>query len=211
MNGEPFALRWRWWKHTWTFQAAHKPLCERFHHDVLRFGPLRLCRSCAALWGSFAATLCAAPLYTGLLNVWTGLATATLAALVIHASAPHRYREASRGRRDLLRGGAGALAALGVAHCFTASWPVGLLLLTGFAIAWRVMRRTRNEHHAATDACAGCPELGHPGICSGFREQAERIRAWEEEATDWLSRDVAKVRPQSADKTASLLSTRNGV
>lgn len=211
MSGEPFALRWRWWKHTWTFQAAHKPLCARFHHDVLRLGPLRLCRSCAALWGSFAATLCTAPLYAGLLNTVTGLAVAALAALVLYACAPRRYRAASRARRDLLRGGAGVLAALSLAHLFGPGWPVGLVLLAGLAAGWRALQRARRVLHQTGDICAGCPELDQPGICSGFHGQAEKIRAYEEEATDWLACDIAKARPSRADGPAALHGTRNEV
>ncbi|MDM8549357.1 hypothetical protein QUF72_04730 [Desulfobacterales bacterium HSG2] len=35
-------------------------------------------------------------------------------------------------------------------------------------------------------ACNGCPELGKGEICSGFRVQAENIRQFEDEATDFL-------------------------
>ena len=41
--------RVRWWQHAWTFDWAHKPLCERFGADVVRLGRLHLCRGCLAL------------------------------------------------------------------------------------------------------------------------------------------------------------------
>ena len=29
-----FVLAWLWWRHTYTFNVAHKPLCERFKQNV---------------------------------------------------------------------------------------------------------------------------------------------------------------------------------
>ncbi len=97
----PLYLRWLWWRHTWTFQAAHKPLCPRFHQDVLRVGPLRLCRSCTALYGSFALGVVAAPLYWTLLDTRIGLVVTALLLAIVVVSAPPVYRHASRPLRDV--------------------------------------------------------------------------------------------------------------
>ncbi|MCP4113548.1 MAG: hypothetical protein GY749_49825 [Desulfobacteraceae bacterium] len=35
-------------------------------------------------------------------------------------------------------------------------------------------------------ACDQCPEFGRQDICAGFRLQAEKIRLYENEATDFL-------------------------
>ncbi|MCP4346660.1 MAG: hypothetical protein GY795_14180 [Desulfobacterales bacterium] len=35
-------------------------------------------------------------------------------------------------------------------------------------------------------ACDRCPEFGRQDICPGFRFQAEKIRLYENEATDFL-------------------------
>ena len=38
-------------------------------------------------------------------------------------------------------------------------------------------------------ACDGCPDLGRGEICRGYRAQADRIRAYEAAAEDYLIRD----------------------
>ena len=38
-------MKWLWLRHSWTFNWAHKPLCERYARDVLRIGRFHVCRS----------------------------------------------------------------------------------------------------------------------------------------------------------------------
>ena len=40
-----------WLKHAYTFLWAHKPLCDKFAGDVLKLGPIHLCRSCVCAYG----------------------------------------------------------------------------------------------------------------------------------------------------------------
>jgi hypothetical protein len=40
-------------------------------------------------------------------------------------------------------------------------------------------------------ACDGCAELGAPGICSGYAQQAESIRAWRDRLEDDLNAEGA--------------------
>lgn len=186
MSTTPLYLRWLWWKHTWTFQGAHKPLCGRFHRDVIRMGPVRVCRSCSALYGSLALTLLAAPAYYGQLDAHAIAAASGALLGVVAASAPGVYQHVPRRGRDLLRSGLGILIGLVVVTLFTPLrfWAWGELAL--LAVAWQVYHRQRDRHRDEQDLCAGCPERGRPGICSGFAEQAVRLRAYEEAATDWL-------------------------
>lgn len=186
MAATPLYLRWLWWKHTWHFQAAHKPLCARFHQDVLRIGHLHLCRSCAALYGGLALALLLAPLYQQGLNGLWGVLVGLLLSGVVLASRPTHYRHANRSTRDGLRFALGVLVGVSVVMLTSPLWPLGLFQLSLLLVAWRCYQGLRHEHAQVNDGCTGCPELDQPGVCSGFRKQAAHIRAYEESATDWL-------------------------
>lgn len=181
-------LRWLWWKHTWTFQAAHKPLCGRFHQDVLRLGPLRLCRSCAAMYGAFALTLAVAAITGVRAVVFPGavILASTLAVAIL--SAPRLYHHSPRLARDLLRSASGFLAAQGLALLATSSWLYGTGTLTQLLSAWFIYHRMERETRCEEDLCAGCAEYGGDGVCSGYRYQAACLRAYEDGATTWLER-----------------------
>jgi hypothetical protein len=81
----------------------------------------------------------------------------------------------------------------------------------GLALAWKWTQQARRAQHGACDGCAGCPELVHSGICSGFREQAEHLRAYEEEATILLERDFVGKHLHTADGPGSLQNSRDRV
>jgi hypothetical protein len=191
----PLYLRWLWWKHTWTFQAAHKPLCARFHRDVLRLGPLHVCRSCTALYGSFALALILAPLYAAHWGAGAATAVSALLLAVVVASAPPVYRHASRLQRDFLRASLGTTGGISIALLFTPAWPWGAVNLAGLGLAWLAYRRLRDRRAEVHDACTGCDECGKKGVCSGFAQQATHLRAYEEAATDWLEQGVGHSRP----------------
>lgn len=186
MRAMPLYLRWLWWKHTWTFQAAHKPLCGRFHGDVIRLGSLRVCRSCAALYGSFLLALLASPLYIDALGMLAGATASGALMIVVAASHPAIYRRAPRVLRDGLRSTLGLLTGLCVVMLFSAAWPWGALQVAILGICRQLFQRQRDKHTRENDVCAGCAECGRGGICSGFAEQAVHLRAYEEEATEWL-------------------------
>ena len=186
MSATPFYLRWLWWKHTWTFQAAHKPLCGRFRRDVLRFGSLRVCRSCAALYSSIGVALLTAPMYYAHLSAQTAAMAGGILLAIVVASAPTPYQHAPRALRDVLRAGLGVLIGVAVVLLFTPMWLWGAGQLGVLALAWRAYHRQRDDHTNRHDLCEGCAECGRDGICSGFVEQASHLRAYEEAATDWL-------------------------
>lgn len=190
MATTPLHLRWLWWKHTWHFQAAHKPLCARFHRDVLRIGRLHLCRSCTALYGGLALSLLLAPFYHHWMTVPWAVTVSALLGMVILASGPARYRGASRLTRDILRSGLGVLVGLSVVMLTTPLWPLALLHVGLLVVIGRFYQGLRHAHGRNADGCAGCPERHQPGICAGFQKQAEYIRAYEESATDWLERTM---------------------
>jgi len=191
----PLYPRWLWWKHTWTFQLAHKPLCSRFHRDVLRLGSLRVCRSCAVMYGSFCVMILAALAVDVRSVMFPGVATWFTTLVVILLSAPASYRLASRYARDLLRGAAGMLAAQGALLLVSLEWPYGLGTIALLAGAWIVYYRMERKRARNIDACAGCAEQGVGGVCSGYRYQTSCLRRYEEDATVWLERQYARRGP----------------
>ena len=175
-------LKWLWLLHAYPFHWAHKPLCERFQQDVLRIGGVHLCRSCVLAYlglglaaaGSFFAHAWLQPRVSGLFIGW--------GAVTVLLSLPLWYKRWPRWFRDLLRFSMGAVLALWGYLLITGHWAVGCgggLALAAFWVFYRALRKKRKLH-----ACDGCPEFGQPKVCSGYTLQAERMRNFEEQATE---------------------------
>jgi hypothetical protein len=174
-------LKWLWFRHMAPVLFAHKPLCEHFARDVVHVGPWRMCRSCVCL---YAGVLVAAAIL-GVLHAWGGhvLSSPLLLGLpvVLGLSAPPIYRRMPRFVRDLLRFATGALVGVGGYLLLTGSWLPGLTCALVLLTAWRFYRSVRRS--SMTDPCVGCPDLKHQHICPGYAPQADRFRAYEEEAS----------------------------
>jgi hypothetical protein len=179
------ALRRLWWRHTYTFNLAHKPLCARFAHDVLRVGRVYVCRSCLLA--------CAGAVFTGLGLLCVGLPErrwlpvfyGSLAAVMV-LSYPPVYGLLHRLGRDVVRCGAGAVLALMATFFVAGHVGLGLLNVAVFAIGYLASRGAYRRWKL--DACDGCPEVGRGQVCSGYLRQADRIRAYESAAEDYLFR-----------------------
>ena len=175
---------WLWWRHTWWFQFAHAPLCERFAADVLQVGRWRFCRSCALLYTGGLATLIGLASMPAVHDAVPALAIA-LMAVILPLSYPPWYARLDRRTRDGLRFGAGVLLTLWLATGFVGSpllaTGIGALLLPIYLL----YRQQRARCHA--HACAGCHELDRVGVCSGYSLQARSIRAYCEQMEDRLN------------------------
>lgn len=165
-----------WWRHAWPYRWAHKPLCERFTHDVVRLGRLNLCRGCLALWSGV--------LGAGAL-AFAGIPTAKTAALILTIllptvailSHPSLHARWPRPVRDLLRASAGAAVPLAL-QALARGRPIeGLAAIGALGGVVALHRMRRAPQRAAM--CDGCPELDRPGICSGYRLQARATTAHE--------------------------------
>ncbi len=176
--------KWLWLSHVYPFYWAHKPLCQRFRRDVLRIGRLHLCRSCTMVYAGVAlgVLLCAVfhePLRDAAPALFAALAAATLA-----LSCPVWYGKWTRPVRDALRGMTGATIALAGYLLISGSLLPGLIGLVALGLTWKAYQALRGSHQPK--ACAGCPQLREDEICPGFALQAERIRQYEQKATDLL-------------------------
>jgi len=167
-----------WLRHAWFFHWAHKPLCEPYREDVLRLGKLRLCRGCTGLWFGVLGSAVALVAVTGQVDALV-LPWALVFCAVATLSFPAWHGRWPRPVRDLLRFTSGALVPVPLAWAFTGSTVTGLLALGSLLGTYALHAHLRKDHRLAK--CGACPELGR-GICSGYAEQSEAIRAWEEGA-----------------------------
>lgn len=175
-------LRWLWHRHTYWFNWAHKPLCERFRRDVIRFRSVYLCRSCLMLWcGTFAALAFSIAEWTPG-NVVSGI----VCTVILLFSFPKTYKKLPRAVRDLLRFLLGFTMASCVLMIFRGQYLHGISYLAVLFVFWKIYRRQRRV--TKLKACVGCPEFKTESVCTGFRFQAECLRQYEEEATEYLYR-----------------------
>ena len=187
-------LRWLWLAHAYSFNWAHKPLCDRFNVDVLRFNfagrKINVCRSCTLL---YAALIFTAPLllacriagFDNLLRSYGPVAYVGLGTAVIGLSLPAWYKRWPRLMRDFLRAGIGVLLALTVYLLTTSFWWVGGMGAAGMYGFWKLYGHHRS--HRKQNACSGCHEYGTSQVCSGFVAQADLLRAYESKATELLN------------------------
>lgn len=173
-------LKSLWWKQTWWFQFAHKPLCDRFHRETFRLGKLRVCRSCTLLYSALAISL-------GLLATvsWPPISFALFSisfTAVLVASHPKAYRFWPRELRDCFRAGFGFLLPLTLFTAWKVHWFLPFALAGILWGVWSWYSRVRAERKP--QKCEHCPELAEGGVCSGYQQQTDSIRAYEEAATE---------------------------
>ena len=174
-------LKWIWLRNYYPFAWAHKPLCERFRHDVIRLGHVHLCRSCCLAYvGVFGALLAIVLLPT--LQSWLRSVFLVGGFLTVLFSLPVWYKRWPRVVRDVLRFSMGAMLACGGMLCFYGDWLVGGVGMLVMAAFWKLYlhQRAKRKLHS----CQGCEEYGRDEICSGYTFQADCIRQYEEQATD---------------------------
>lgn len=192
-------LKWIWLYHTYTFNWAHRPLCDRFKSGVLQVGRLHLCRSCM-----FA--------YIGIvLGIFTSLNYSTfiqqiqliwlLSALspVIFLSYPTWYKKLPRFIQDALRLTMGIFIGISPFLIIYQNYLSGITTLIVMSVFWWIyfrQRQIRKRH-----ACDKCPELDLPEICSGFKEQAAAIRLYEIQATEFMYKSGRGIPPEVVRNT----------
>lgn len=173
-------LKFLWWKNTWWFQWAHKPLCDKFHKETFQFGRLHLCRSCTLLYTALMGALLL--LCSVSLPADSFAFVAACLGLVLAASHPKVYQIWSRGFRDLWRAGFGFLLPLTLYTAWKVNWLLPVLSAGLLWIVWSWFSRVRSE--VKSHKCENCPELNEEGVCSGYQRQSMAIRKYEEAATE---------------------------
>jgi len=174
-----------WWAWTWWFQFAHAPLCHRFQSDTFRLGRFHLCRSCTLLYAGLVAAL-AVGVGVDSTGWWPLVAVGSLLVPLIVLSEPRLYSRFPRPVKDVLRMVAGAFLGLLLGLLITPWWWVVLAAAGPLYLLRRGFTRTRQQVKAHD--CDGCPELGYPGVCSGYARQAEAIRGYSNVIEEELNR-----------------------
>lgn len=177
-------LKRLWLKHAWTFNWAHKPLCARFQEDVLQIGRARICRSCLLLYTGLAAGIVLFLVIGGPLSYSAVCWGLTLTAVTVVLSAPWWYKKWPRCVRDILRFALGLSIAFYLGLVFTGHVAIGIIGAVLMSAFWKVYLHLRADRKLR--ACQGCEQLKSGQICSGFAYQAEHIRRYEQEATEYV-------------------------
>ncbi len=190
----PWGISKQWYfnrlklKHCYWFYLAHKPLCHPFQHDLIKIGHCYICRSCS--WVYIAMTTIIVAYYlSDLYNIyitpdliWTYTLTISLYTLIL--SFPKLYHYCSRAFRDVIRFSLGLTIGLNLLLWLTIP-SVKVLMLTSVLLISRYYY-PRLRQSQSPDVCQHCPEYNQTQICSGFRQQAQAIRCYEQQATEYL-------------------------
>lgn len=177
-------LKWLWYRSCYTFLWAHHPLCNAFRKDVLRLGPVRVCRSCFCVYlGILVATTVCLTFFSFFRNLGLPILLAVLISTLL-VSYPKVYKKLPRPLRDLARFAMGTLLPLTGVLLWTSFWPLALITFVLLYFFWRYyfqLRKIRRE-----TVCESCHEYGRQAHCSGTLHQATSLRAYEESATAFL-------------------------
>lgn len=158
---------------------AHHPLCPAYRGEVVAVGRWSLCRGCLLAGAGLACGLLLAlalpkappGLSWGLVTLW-GLWLLALA----------RWRPPKALSR-FLPGLLGAFLALQGPRLGTLSgWAATALALAGMAAFHRAYRR-RGPHHGP---CETCPERNLPSVCTGYKTQTRREKAFRRVVNRWF-------------------------
>lgn len=172
-----------WWKFSYPFLLAHKPLCSRFKNDVLKLGHIHLCRSCTFLYSGLIVSLILLFVISPSSKVFAVVDTVLLITTLV-GSSPWFYWKTNRIIRDMLRCSLGYILAASIYFLSAGIWVgfiVHILLFTGWFFYYRKKRAERKSVQ-----CDGCAEQNCNSVCSGYKVQADYIRKYEIFATDQL-------------------------
>ena len=152
---------------------AHHPLCGAYRGEVVAWGRWRICKGCLLAGAGLGAGLAAgalaplAPHPWALLGLWTALVLALT-----------RWRPPKTLSR-FLPAALGAFLLLQGAR--EGHWSASLLVLAISALFLRAYRH-KGPHRAP---CESCPEQKAIGVCSGYKAQARRERAFQRFIRNW--------------------------
>jgi hypothetical protein len=185
---EKIVFKWLWLKHYWRFNFAHKPLCSNFHSDVIHIFGGYFCRSCTLAYTGIISSIC----YFLILEPTDGHLTfyISLLLLTVLFSLPKLYKKLPRFIRDVLRFNMGFLIPHTIYIIVVSNAFVGGVAAICIFVFWRYYFHQRKKRKLSM--CNGCPEYRPNHICSGFTNQVEAIKHFQEEATDWKLRNGYK-------------------
>ena len=169
---------------TWRFNWAHKPLCSSYKADVLQFGTLYLCRSCCCVYFAIAVNLILIVLFPDFFKEYAHILLIGFVVFTLPLSHPAIYKTLYRPLRDILRCSLGSIVVLSFTALVHGHFLFTIVLIITSFFFWRYYYRKRSRRKI--ELCKNCPEYSDSRICSGYTFQAEQIRRYEDEATEYL-------------------------
>lgn len=179
-------LKALWLRKTYSFNWAHKPLCQHYRQDVIRIGHIHLCRSCVCAYLGLFTGLLFPILAPASFHSFGRIIVLTLMLVILPLSYPTIYKKLPRRVRDVLRFALGGLLACCGWLLFTGNLILAFTSLLLGSIFWKTYYRKREKRKI--EDCLSCDEYEDGKICSGYRIQAQHIREYEEDATDYVLR-----------------------
>ncbi|PID76519.1 MAG: hypothetical protein CSB24_06215 [Deltaproteobacteria bacterium] len=178
------ALKLLWLKYAYTFIWAHKPLCNRYRTEVIKFHHIYFCRSCFFLYAGFIFAIICYAVFFDFVSVFCVYILFILSSLIIPLSLPSIYKKFPRIIRDILRfllGISLILSGITVIHGH-------IMVFLAAVIIFLAVKKIYSQQRARRklEICFSCPEYSEEKVCSGYSKQLVMIRKYEDEATDYL-------------------------
>lgn len=177
-------LKVLWFKKTHSFIWAHKPLCEKFSEDVIKIKKIHLCRSCFFTYSGMLTTGFTTLFLPSIYLEFCNYVLFTLVAFTLPLSYPTLYKRLPRKLRDIIRLMLGSMISLTVYALIKGDILLALGIFLLSCIFWRVYFTQRSKRKL--NICHACGAYAEHQVCPGFEQQAELIREYEKEATNYL-------------------------
>ncbi len=177
-------LKYLWIKHSYTFNWAHKPLCKHFSKGFIKLNKIYLCRSCTMTYFGITVSLLSLFSFISFFNKFGSLTFIMLCLAILPFSYPEVYKNLHRSICDLLRFFLGFIIPLSIYLILSKQYMTGIPGIIIILLFWKIYFHKRKIRKLK--ACDNCIEFDKGEICSGFKMQAQNIRNYENEATDFI-------------------------
>jgi len=177
-------LKFLWFKKTYPFNWAHKPLCAHYEEDLLKIQNMHICRSCFFAYSGITANIMFLIIFRDFFIEYGGIVISSLLSFTLPLSQPIIYKKIPRKFRDLIRFFMGALIVQIVFALLTGQLILPLIAICLSYISWKIYFKQRAIRKI--DLCHACPEYSEDKVCSGYKAQQSLIREYEEEATEYI-------------------------
>lgn len=173
-----------WIRHSYSFNWAHKPLCSRFRKDVIKLNRIHLCRSCIMSYFGIIISLLFLFSFNKIADRFGSVIFVIICLATLPLSHPKLYKKLHRSACDLLRFLIGFIIPLSIFLVLSKQYVTGITGIIILSIFWKIYFRERKIRKLKV--CDNCSEYRKGEICSGFRMQAQCIRNYENEATNFI-------------------------
>lgn len=177
-------LKILWLRKTYSFNWAHKPLCEKYEEDLIKIKDVSVCRSCFFVYLGLISNLVFSLMFHNFYVAYGRIILSGLLLFTLPLSYPTLYKKLPRKLRDLLRFTMGYLIIQIFFVFLRGHFVYSLAAVLLSYILWKIYFKQRAKRKI--DLCFTCNEYSDQKVCSGYKTQVLLIREYEEEATDYI-------------------------